>query len=200
MASFYFDNFSYTLGGRSKQELIMNQDDISDFYEAVKDVAPLKSPSDKVAFVKPSEPSLTQLAQREAAITTPKSASNPLTLPESIPLCDPNDISGLRKDGVQTGVYRKLRLGQYEIKRTLDLHRVSLKDAYLKVHQFLESSHQQAARCVLITHGKGKDAIIKSYTWHWLTEHPLVLAWHSAISKHGGAGATYVMLRKKREQ
>lgn len=176
----------------------MNQDDLDDFHEAMKDVAPLKPSDTKVAPAKPQQPTLAQLAQRQAAAAVPVTDSNPLTLPDAVTPCDPDDIGGQRKDGVQTGVYRKLRLGQYDIRLALDLHRTTLTEARIKVHQFLEQAHQQAARCVLITHGKGRNAAMKSHTWHWLDEHPLVLAWHSAIPRHGGAGATYVLLRKKR--
>jgi DNA-nicking Smr family endonuclease len=31
---------------------------------------------------------------------------------------------------------------------------------------------------------------------HWLEESDLVLAWHSAQPRHGGTGATYVLVRK----
>ena len=49
-------------------------------------------------------------------------------------------------------------------------------------------------------HGKGEDsatpARLKSYTNAWLRQLPEVLAFHSAQRRHGGYGATYVLLRK----
>jgi DNA-nicking Smr family endonuclease len=55
----------------------------------------------------------------------------------------------------------------------------------------------------MITHGKGihspVPARLKSYVFHWLEEFDLVLAYHTARPEHGGAGATYVMVRKSSE-
>lgn len=127
-------------------------------------------------------------------------ADNALTDPEHIPQVGPLDIVGNRKNGVQEGVYRKLRLGKYEIAAKLDLHRIKIKDARIMVQQFLQSASDNALRTVLITHGKGvhspRPGLMKSYVMHWLAESDLVLAWHSAQAQHGATGATYVLIRK----
>lgn len=125
---------------------------------------------------------------------------NPLTDPEHIPQVGPLDIVGHRKNGVQEGVYRKLRLGKYEIAAKLDLHRIKIKEAHVMVQQFLQRASDNNLRTVLITHGKGihspTPGLMKSYVMHWLAESDLVLAWHSAQAQHGATGATYVLVRK----
>lgn len=125
---------------------------------------------------------------------------NPLTDPEHIPEVGPLDIVGHRKNGVQEGVYRKLRLGKYDIAAKLDLHRIKIKEARVMVQQFLQRASDNGLRTVLITHGKGihspKPGLMKSYVMHWLAESDLVLAWHSAQTQHGATGATYVLIRK----
>ena len=142
-------------------------------------------------------------AARRAAAAAVTQDNNPLTMPEDVPQVGPHDVIGRRKNGVQEGVYRKLRLGKYEVQDRLDLHRVKLREAREQVHAFLESAAQRGLRTILITHGKGfhspTPARLKSYVIHWLEESALALAYHSAQPAHGGAGATYVMVRKSSE-
>lgn len=175
----------------------MTQDHDDLFAQAMEDVTPLAQDAGRVAPARKTQPSLAEQLRQQAAQATPtKTDDNPLTLPDDLPLHDPQDIGGRRKNGVQEGVYRKLRLGQYPAQASLDLHRLHLKEARNQVHQFLKHSHQQGLRTLLITHGKGATGLMKSHCWHWLNEHPLVLAWHSAPTRQGGAGATLVLIRK----
>lgn len=150
-----------------------------------------------------SAPTLAQLARRDAAGQSRDNLREALSLPEQVREVGPHDLVGNKKDGVQEGVYRKLRLGKYEPQSRLDLHRVTLKDARVQVTDFLNSACNHGLRTVLITHGKGYHSVtpgrLKSYVLHWLEEWDLVLAFHSAKPWHGGAGATYVLLRKAPE-
>lgn len=140
------------------------------------------------------------IERRRLAALGALQTDNPLTDPEHIAQVGPLDIVGHRKNGVQEGVYRKLRLGKYEIAEKLDLHRIKIKEARVMVQQFLQSASDNGLRTVLITHGKGvhspKPGLMKSYVMHWLAESDLVLAWHSAQAQHGATGATYVLVRK----
>ncbi len=177
----------------------MNQDEFHLFQDAVQDVTPLPESNRHLAHRPKGAPSEAELARRAAASGTDRPTdNNPLLIPDHITFCDPYDINGQRKDGVQKGVYRQLRLGHYDVKAKLDLHRLTLKEARTAVHDFLQSAHQNTWRTVLIAHGKGAKAIMKSHTWYWLEHHPLVLAWHSATPQLGGAGATLVLVRKPR--
>lgn len=176
----------------------MHSDDEHAFQQAMQGVTPLKQDGSRLQLKKQRlNPKLAR-ARQTAASSNSNTDSNPLTEPDQLNYCDPNAIGGERKGGVQIGVYRQLRLGKYPIDASLDLHRLTLVKARTRVHQFLKQSHQQNLRCLLITHGKGANAVMKSHTWHWLQQHSLVLAWHSAIPRHGGAGASYVLLRRLR--
>ena len=177
----------------------MNDDDRKLFDREVRGVRPLKQ--DRVVLTGAArKPSLAQQARRAAAAAAPVVPHLPLSLPEQVPAAGPHDLLGSKKDGVQEGVYRKLRLGKYEPQARLDLHRIKLVVARQMVTDFVLSAHQQGLRTVLITHGKGRHSEtpgkMKSYVLHWLAEWDLVLAFHSAQPRHGGAGATYALLRK----
>lgn len=105
-----------------------------------------------------------------------------------------------RSDGVQDGVMRKLRRGQYRIESELDLHGCNREKARLQVAQFLAHCQNHRLRCVRIIHGKGNGSpnsgpVLKSYVASWLQRRKEVLAYCSARPVDGGTGAVYVLLR-----
>ena len=165
-------------------------------------VAPLAESHLRVRAENPEAPSLAQLARRQAAANTAKD-NNTLTLGE-VPPVDPFDEIAFKRDGVQTGVYRKLRLGRYPQEATLDLHRMTVREAREAVWRFVHDAQRAGLRSVIITHGRGDRSEtpgrLKSYVAHWLPTLPLVLAFHSAQRHHGGYGACYVLLRKNAEK
>lgn len=165
-------------------------------------VAPLAASHLRVRAESPEAPSLAQLARREAAANTAKD-NNTLTLGE-VPPVDPFDEIAFKRDGVQTGVYRKLRLGRYPQEATLDLHRMTVREAREAIWRFVHDAQRAGLRSVIITHGRGDRSEtpgrLKSYVAHWLPTLPLVLAFHSAQRHHGGYGACYVLLRKNAEK
>lgn len=176
----------------------MSRNDDDFFRKEVGDVRPLPE-DDKIRPAGSRAPTLAQLARRDAARERHHDA-NPLTMPERIRELGPHDVLGHRKNGVQEGVYRKLRLGKYEVQDKLDLHRIKLREARTLVYDFIRHAHERGLRTVMITHGKGihspVPARLKSYVFHWLEEFDLVLAYHTARPEQGGAGSTYVMVRK----
>ncbi|MGI9273862.1 MAG: DNA endonuclease SmrA [Endozoicomonas sp.] len=116
----------------------------------------------------------------------------------------PHDHLEYKKDGVQEGVFKKLRLGKYEIDARLDLHQHTVKEARKAVFEFINDCSEHELRTVLIVHGRGlrsdPPAIIKSYVNTWLREMEQILAFHTAQRIHGGSGAVYVVLRKSERQ
>lgn len=177
----------------------MAQHDDDLFRREMTGVAPLKQ-ENRIPARPRREPSLAQRLRRASAIARPNQDPNPLTVPERVPQAGPHDILGLKKNGIQEGVYRKLRLGKYEVQARLDLHRVRLMDARDQVYLFLHDARTNGLRTVSISHGKGRHSerpgLLKSYVLHWLQESDQVLAFHSAPANQGGAGVTLVLLRK----
>lgn len=140
------------------------------------------------------------LERQRAAVAERMPDLNPLTS-EHVEWLGPRDELSYKRSGIQNGVFRKLRLGEYPIEARLDLHRRTVEQARQDVFNFVREGLQHGARSVLILHGKGERnvdgiAVIKSYLNKWLPELPDVLAFHSARPHHGGTGAVYVMLRK----
>lgn len=105
------------------------------------------------------------------------------------------------RPGMQHGLLRKLRRGQFSISGQLDLHGFTIPEARQALAGFLHSSQARGAQCVVIIHGKGygsqhKQPILKNKVNSWLQQHSEVLAFCSAQPADGGTGAVYVLLRR----
>lgn len=173
------------------------------FLQEMQDVKPLP-PSDKVDLTGPSQLTLAQKLKRQAVEETLQQDSNYLSVERVDPL-DPYDFLEYKKDGVQEGVYKKLRLGQYQIDEVLNLQMLKIEQARTLLFNTLMESHKRGIRTLLVRHGLGLKskpfpALVKSYVNQWLRQIPEVLAFHSALKAHGGLAATYVLLRKSEQQ
>ena len=119
-------------------------------------------------------------------------------------------IGGLDKRSAE-----RLRRGQMNIEARLDLHGHTQADAHRAAHAFIATSHRVGRRCVLIITGKGgarddfdgsfmpdrDSGVLRRNLPRWLGEapmRPLVLRLETACPQHGGDGAYYVLLRRKR--
>jgi len=108
--------------------------------------------------------------------------------------------------GVDSGLVRRLRRGEFAFRRHLDLHGMTVAEAHDAVDGFLRSAVQSEQRCVLIVHGRGlnspdKVPVLKRHLVDWISRGTWarrVLAFTSARPCDGGAGATYVLMRRNR--
>ncbi len=180
----------------------MSDEDL--FAEEMKGVKPL-SRAARVRLVK-ERLSEDQQQGRRLAAEGREEVINPLVDEGVLPL-DAWYVLEFKRSGIQNGVYRKLRLGQYQIDARLDLHRMTAKQARQEVFSFISEAGQLGLRTLLIVHGKGQSAagsaptaVLKGLVNHWLRELQTVQAFHSAQPLHGGTGAVYVLLRKSAEK
>lgn len=167
------------------------------FLQEMSDVEPLKQ--NKVTLKKALEDTPGKAVRRSLAVSS-GSTVDPLMSSDIVHLKS-GDILAYRRDGVQHGVYKKLRMGRYQIDASLDLHRMSVDEARREVFRFLQECFKYELRVVMILHGKGERnpdniATLKSHLAMWLPQVEEVLAFHSAQKAHGGTGAVYVMLKK----
>ena len=95
--------------------------------------------------------------------------------------------------------FRELKNGAIFWENRLDLHGLRIDEARDTLCHFIYQQIQYKHRCALIIHGKGgrhREPLLKNLVNHWLKQIPQVLAFHSAINKHGGTGALYVFLKR----
>lgn len=109
-----------------------------------------------------------------------------------------------RVAGIDPGLVRKLRRGEFSVQGHLDLHGRSRAEARGEVDAFLRRSREQGKRCVLLVHGRGLHSrdqvpVLKEALRSWLATARFgrhVLAFATARPQDGGAGAVYVLLRR----
>jgi DNA-nicking Smr family endonuclease len=101
-------------------------------------------------------------------------------------------------------------LKNVHISARLDLHGMTLEKAHERIIQFIANSSYVGHRCVLIITGKGlsqsnqwwqEEGILRLQVPRWLDEAPLrskITSHTLARPEHGGIGALYVFLKKRR--
>lgn len=115
---------------------------------------------------------------------------------------------------------QKLTRGKAEIESRIDLHGTGLEEARVRLLRFLERAHHDGLGMVLVITGKGASPFA-GHTLHgrshfhaperqgklrralpdWLHEAPFRLVasgFQPAHPRHGGGGAFYVKIRKRR--
>ena len=171
-----------------------------DFFKEMSDVKPLKQ--DKIIVSKDSSQDVNASYRQKVAQSFGQKDHNFLTDGEVDPV-EPEEILSFKLDGIQPGVFKKLRQGKYGVDFHLDLHRKTVAEARNEVYQLLKNADHRGQRTLLITHGKGTmsnpPARLKSFVNQWLKQVDLVVAFHSALPQHGGAGSVYVLLKKPTE-
>ena len=142
-----------------------------------------------------------QLADRRANASGARQAKrrNQLT-DHDVKYLKPLDFVEWKLDGVQPKVFKQFQKGQYEIHRSVNLHKVGIDRARTLVCNLIQRSIDEDHRCVRIEHGKGErsnpPAQMKSHVVHWLVQHEDVIAFSSAPPHLGGIGAVLVKIRK----
>jgi DNA-nicking Smr family endonuclease len=110
--------------------------------------------------------------------------------------------------GLDPRLVRQLRAGAFAYQSHIDLHGMRIEEARAAVDQFFRRSYQEGHRCVLIVHGRGLNSdgglpVLKKWILGWLSRGPgarMVLAFTSARPCDGGAGALYVLLRRRKQR
>ncbi|GAB55566.1 Smr domain (Small MutS Related) containing protein [Glaciecola punicea ACAM 611] len=179
-----------------------NDHDIS-FMSQMEDVVPIAKVN-KVAVANNHSETLSQRLKREALEKQIALDDNGLSIDSVTPL-DPYAFLSYKKDGVQEGVFKNLRLGKYQIDSRLSLRGVKFDDARLSLFDTITDCHERGIRTLLVDHGMGLQSkpfagFMKSYVNRWLSEIEAVIAYHTALKQHGGLASVYVLLKKHPNQ
>ena len=115
----------------------------------------------------------------------------------------PEYIEGIGYE-VNPEVTKRLHRGDFSIQSYVDLHGLNVHDAKEVFESFMNDAVKNGKRAVAVVHGRGLSSpvepVLKTKVQQWLTTGPLrkwVMAFTSAMSCDGGAGATYVLLRNR---
>jgi len=108
--------------------------------------------------------------------------------------------------GVDRRTVERMRRGKMPIDARLDLHGSYQDAAQADLNAFISSCAATGCRTVLVITGKGSvregGGVLRRRLPDWLNQpncRPHVLAFSTARPEHGGAGAFYVLLRRRRD-
>lgn len=185
-------------------------EDLKLWRHAIRDVEPLPGR----AIDPEPEPAAAPVpaAAPAAAAKPPAPAARPAAAKKRHPSAPPVRpapapiLPGLPVPGVDRRTADRLRRGRLAIAARIDLHGMGQAAAHQALAGFIEQCHRTDRRMVLVITGKGtfgeSQGVLRVKVPDWLNAPPLrdkVLAFHPAQSRDGGAGALYVLLRRRRE-
>ena len=109
--------------------------------------------------------------------------------------------------GTDPVILGKMRAGAYSPEGHLDLHGLNLEQAYASLNMFIKNAYQVGKRHVLVITGRGKNSpggtpVLRERVQAWFTRDPfkrVVLAFCTAKPGDGGAGALYLLLRRRKK-
>jgi DNA-nicking Smr family endonuclease len=106
--------------------------------------------------------------------------------------------------GVHPEIATRLHRGDFSVQDHIDLHGLGAQEARVAFERFLKEAILTRKMAVLVVHGRGLSSpgepVLKTKVKEWLTSglwRKWVVAFTSARSCDGGAGATYVLLRQR---
>jgi DNA-nicking Smr family endonuclease len=102
-------------------------------------------------------------------------------------------------------VKRKIAKGRLDLEARIDLHGMFQDEAHGLLHAFIQRAHDRGLRHVLVITGKGasmgSDGALKRFVPMWFGKpefRHLISSWETAAPNHGGEGALYVRLARRR--
>lgn len=182
----------------------LTDEDVALFKRALSDVEPLREQTQHV------EPLAKRAADGQPAAAIKDSggarasaaAQVGPTAPRAAPALPDLDVGATA--GVDRRTADRLRRGKLAIEARLDLHGLYQDEAHGQLNDFIVSAAAAGRRCVLVITGRGagqEGGVLRRRVPTWLNQAPcrsLVLAMAPARRDHGGEGALYVLLRRRR--
>ena len=164
--------------------------------QAFADVVPLK-PHGRHVVAPPAPMPVARQHEADEAAALLASLSDEI----DIELLLDSDVGlGYRRPGIGSDVLRRLRVGEWSVKRQIDLHGLRVDQARTALGEFLAQARRNEHRCVRIIHGKGlgspnRQPILKGKVQRWLIQCQDVMAFCEARPNDGGSGAVIVLLQ-----
>ncbi|WP_168190192.1 Smr/MutS family protein [Luteithermobacter gelatinilyticus] len=174
---------------------------------------PLKKDSggsdpDAASVPRPRRPKqIPQIRPRSQAAGSPRFGSYPVDAVPSLP-------DHTRPDH---NWQQKLRRGKVAIEGKIDLHGMTQERAFQALRTYIERAQAQGKRVILVVTGKGgpkqdlegyalrdfdrRRGILREQVPKWLASGELrqrIISWYTAGRQHGGEGALYVVLKRRR--
>lgn len=174
----------------------VSQDEVALFRHAMRDATPVNG--------RMHGPSADEPMARHASTPAPgspaRTAAPPIGPAKRLPELRVGEAADLDRRTMD-----RLRRGQLRVEARLDLHGHTQDEAQSALIDFLRRAQIAGKRCVVVITGRGRmgqgGGVLRSQTPRWLnlpSLRPMVLGFATAQPKDGGAGAMYVLLKKRR--
>jgi DNA-nicking Smr family endonuclease len=151
--------------------------------------------------------SVTPLRGRTTAVLSPPNPAPLLSTETKLAPLPVRPAALERFSGIDRANAERLKRGLHPIEARLDLHGKTQAEAHGALAAFIHSSSDAGRRCVLVITGRGfgpsGPGVLKSAVPKWLEEVGLrgkILAIAPAQPRDGGAGALYLLLRRRRPE
>ncbi len=106
---------------------------------------------------------------------------------------------------IDRATVERMKRGQVNVEARIDLHGMDQRAAFASLMGFIDTASRAGRRAVLVITGKGAvsegGGVLRRNAPNWLMASPLagrILTIQPAHTRHGGDGAFYVLLRRKK--
>ena len=148
----------------------------------------------------PSQPPPEKAEAEVTAARTRKAVQSPAS-PPAVPPAAP------QLAGLEPRTRRRLARGLTQVDARIDLHGMRQERAFNALISFLRHAQLRGSKLVLVITGKGREGhdsrgLLRHVVPAWLSRpdfRDLVVGFEEAGRRHGGAGALYVRLRRRKE-
>ena len=156
---------------------------------------------------------LTRCSAADSATPAPPAAAPPPLAAPAAPLPPPAPTRRPPSPppaaaGIDRQTLRRLKSGDLPIEGVLDLHGLTRDAAHAALRHHILAAAAAGRRCLLVVTGKGSargaatpddSGVLRREVPRWLDDwRPPVLAFAAAGPRHGGTGALYVLLKRRR--
>lgn len=186
---------------------LVSKADLSEFLQAQGEPASGKNPKKL-----PTKPGATNKNAPTAPSYSPNGTS---AAPQQRPT-EQNHIDNLSLTGLDRRTEQKMKRGRIEVDATLDLHGMTQINAHTALRAFLVTAQARGHKLVLVITGKGNPegpryeadsiwgsgrGVLRRLVPDWLAQsdlRPYVSGFRNAHQRHGGGGALYIRIRRRR--
>lgn len=185
------------MSGRSRRRTL-SPDEVRIWRAVASSVTPLPGRQ----APEPEEPEAAPAAAPEPAATVT------IALPPLRPAAPPPrvlpDLAHGATPGLDKRSAERMKKGEMEIDGRLDLHGMTQDTAHAALTAFVGRAYDAGRRCLLVITGKGNRAgtgVLRSNVPRWLNQSPCrerILGFSHARPQHGGEGALYVLVKRRR--
>ncbi len=193
--------------GRRDDAALMNEaagksaevDDSRDFFSAIKGTVPLNGKGRDVP-VEP-EPPLVPVTDPRHPLQDFMEGKVEFSVASTAEYAEGHVV------GLDLMIVSQLQSRQFSPEAHIDLHGLNCEQAFQNLVGFFRNAYYKGARTVLIVTGRGLNSlngvpVLRSRVQQWLTQDPfkrVVLAFCTAKQEDGGAGAFYVLIRRRKK-